>query len=203
MTDLSLQALADRLAELQTQGIDQQAPVRFAYLQALVQQAQSRNEPVSLRLQAKISQGLDAFPVQPHSACDAAQSPGSAHALRQLQHRLRGESEDVDSRHMMRSAPAPVTLKSVDVLRDTWVELKQTQRVTEAICQPPENAGPLNSHHLVIRSLETLRSVSPAYLAQFMDYVDTVLLLQPAPVHESARARKSAESKPKAKARKR
>ncbi len=39
----------------------------------------------------------------------------------------------------------------------------------------PENAGPLNSHHLVHRSLLLMRDLSPEYLNRFMTYVDTLL----------------------------
>lgn len=203
MTDSSQQLLTARLAALRMQGADHNAPVRFAYLEDLLLRARTRGGPVAERLLVRVAQGLEQFESGLGKRGAKEERVPVSQVLRGLQNQLQGEApgEAATPPSNPILSGAPMTLKSVDVLRDTWVKLKQSQRVTEAICQPPENAGPLNSHHLVIRSLETLRNLSPAYLAHFMEYVDTVLLLQPAPVQESARARKSAEARGKARKR--
>jgi hypothetical protein len=51
------------------------------------------------------------------------------------------------------------------------------KQVTQAIAQAPQNAGPINSHMLVLRSLSLMRDLSPDYLNRFMGYVDTLLFL--------------------------
>jgi hypothetical protein len=51
------------------------------------------------------------------------------------------------------------------------------KQVTQAIAQAPQNAGPINSHSLVLRSLGLMRDLSPDYLNRFMGYVDTLLFL--------------------------
>ena len=51
------------------------------------------------------------------------------------------------------------------------------KKVTQAIAQAPQNAGPINSHMLVLRSLSLMRDLSPDYLNRFMGYVDTLLFL--------------------------
>ena len=51
------------------------------------------------------------------------------------------------------------------------------KQVTQAIAQAPQNAGPINSHMLVLRSLGLMRDLSPDYLNRFMGYVDTLLFL--------------------------
>lgn len=51
------------------------------------------------------------------------------------------------------------------------------KQVTQAISQAPQNAGPINSHMLVLRSLGLMRDLSPDYLNRFMGYVDTLLFL--------------------------
>ncbi len=52
------------------------------------------------------------------------------------------------------------------------------KQVNQAIAQAPQNAGPINSHMLVLRSLSLMRDISPDYLSRFMGYVDTLLSLE-------------------------
>ena len=48
-----------------------------------------------------------------------------------------------------------------------------------AMKQAPKNAGPINSHMLVLRSLAMMQELSPDYLSRMVSYVDTLLLLDP------------------------
>ncbi|MEQ9509421.1 MAG: DUF2894 domain-containing protein [Alloalcanivorax xenomutans] len=52
------------------------------------------------------------------------------------------------------------------------------KRIDHAIAQTPGDAGPLNAHRLVTRSVETLRGLSPDYLSHFVSYMDTLLALE-------------------------
>ncbi|WGT66622.1 DUF2894 domain-containing protein [Variovorax paradoxus] len=72
-------------------------------------------------------------------------------------------------------APAPAELKSLKFFKSTWSRLSAERRLTQSLAKVPENAGPLNSHHLVHRSLLLMRDLSPEYLNRFMTYVDTLL----------------------------
>jgi hypothetical protein len=54
------------------------------------------------------------------------------------------------------------------------------KQVSKAMAQAPQNAGPINSHMLVLRSLGLMRDASPDYLNRFMVYVDTLLCLDEA-----------------------
>jgi len=54
------------------------------------------------------------------------------------------------------------------------------KKISQAIAQAPQNAGPINSHMLVLRSLGIMREVSPDYLNRFMAHVDTLLCLDQA-----------------------
>ena len=54
------------------------------------------------------------------------------------------------------------------------------KKITQAIAQAPQNAGPINSHMLVLRSLGIMREVSPDYLNRFMAHLDTLLCLDQA-----------------------
>ena len=83
----------------------------------------------------------------------------------------RGLAEDIGSRP---------ELKTLRYFRNTWSTLSADRHVTQAIEQGPENAGPINSHRLVLRSLALMRDISPDYLSRFVSYVDTLLWLDQA-----------------------
>lgn len=71
-------------------------------------------------------------------------------------------------------------LKSVRLFRESWAKLSYEKLVTRAIREAPENPGPLNPQMLVIRSLSTMRDLSPEYLNRFVSYIDTLLWLEQA-----------------------
>ena len=75
---------------------------------------------------------------------------------------------------------APPELKSLSYFRSTWSRLSLERQLSDAFAQAPENAGPLNSHHLVLQALGQMRDISPEYLRQFMSYVDALLWLEQA-----------------------
>jgi hypothetical protein len=62
---------------------------------------------------------------------------------------------------------------------NTWSKLSVDRQVTQALHQAPANAGPINSHMLVLRSLTLMRDISPEYLNRFISYADTLLCLHP------------------------
>ncbi|MDR3369160.1 DUF2894 domain-containing protein [Rhodoferax sp.] len=68
-------------------------------------------------------------------------------------------------------------LKSTQYFRATWAKISIDKRVTQALDQAPKNAGPINSHLLVLRSLALMRDISPDYLNRLTTYVDTLLCL--------------------------
>lgn len=71
-------------------------------------------------------------------------------------------------------------LKSLRYFRRTLSKLSVERQLSRALAQAPENAGPLNSHFLVLQTLTLMRDVAPAYLEQFMSYVDALLWLDQA-----------------------
>ena len=80
------------------------------------------------------------------------------------------------------SAPPPPPrqreLSALRQLRHQRQAHRARQRIDDAITQTPSDAGPLNSHRLVTRSIETLRELSPAYLEHFVNYLDTLMSLE-------------------------
>jgi hypothetical protein len=78
------------------------------------------------------------------------------------------------------SPRAPTELKAVAIFRNTWSKLSVNKRVETALKNGPQNAGPINSHMVALRSLELMRDISPDYLNRFMTHIDTLMLLDSA-----------------------
>jgi hypothetical protein len=73
-------------------------------------------------------------------------------------------------------SPGP-ELKSIRYFKRTLSKLSADQRLAQSLAKLPGNAGPLNSHHLVHRSLLLMRELSPDYLQRFIGHVDALLWL--------------------------
>ncbi|OWW18083.1 DUF2894 domain-containing protein [Noviherbaspirillum denitrificans] len=97
---------------------------------------------------------------------------------------------------------APRTeLKVIRQFRNTWSKLSVDKQVAKALEQAPKNAGPINSHMLVLRSLAMMRDISPDYLNRFISYADTLLCLDQGEKEKPAPPKKQPASKPAKKAR--
>lgn len=70
--------------------------------------------------------------------------------------------------------------RTVQFFKRTWSRLSADRRLAQSRATLPENAGPLNSHHLVHRSLTLMRELSPEYLECFVAYVDALQWLEQA-----------------------
>ncbi|WP_341645173.1 DUF2894 domain-containing protein [Thauera sp. SDU_THAU2] len=68
-------------------------------------------------------------------------------------------------------------LKSLHYFGSIWSRLSLEQQLSQALAQAPENAGPLNSHFLVLQALIRMRDIAPQYLENFMSYADALLWL--------------------------
>ena len=75
---------------------------------------------------------------------------------------------------------AQAELRSAHAFRETWSRISAADDVAQAVQRGPENAGPLNSHMLVLRTLGLLSELSPDYLRRFMAHADTLLWLDEA-----------------------
>ena len=74
---------------------------------------------------------------------------------------------------------SPLELKTVRESRATWAKMSVDRQLSLAMKLAPKNAGPINSHMLVLRSLSMMQSISPDYLSRMVSYVDTLLSLDP------------------------
>lgn len=77
------------------------------------------------------------------------------------------------------AAPPTLELKTVRESRATWARMSVDKQLALAMKQAPQNAGPINSHMLVLRSLAMMQEISPDYLGRLVSYVDTLLSLDP------------------------
>lgn len=77
------------------------------------------------------------------------------------------------------AASPTLELKTVRESRATWARMSVGRQVSLAMKQAPQNAGPINSHMLVLRSLAMMQAISPDYLNRLVSYVDTLLSLDP------------------------
>ncbi|WP_231755271.1 DUF2894 domain-containing protein [Bordetella sp. N] len=70
-------------------------------------------------------------------------------------------------------------LPLLDEFQQLWSRVSASLRVQESQFEVPDNAGPLNSSHLVHRSLALMRELAPGYLQHFLAYVDVMSWLEP------------------------
>ena len=69
-------------------------------------------------------------------------------------------------------------LRSVRRFRRMWNGQLALQQLAEAAARQPANAGPLNSHVLVLRSLALMRELSPEYLRRFLVQIEALQWLE-------------------------
>lgn len=114
-------------------------------------------------------------------------------ALAKLNGHLRAAERASDGRTTGAALPPATALaqdngemRSLRRFRQVWTKVAAQDKVQRALQREPRNAGPLNSHMLVLRTIELMRDLSPDYLARFVTQLDTLLWLEQA----SPRARK-------------
>ncbi len=71
-------------------------------------------------------------------------------------------------------------LASVRRFRQAWSRSRTERELAQATTRRPANAGPLNSHALLLQSLELMRELSPDYLRRFLVHVEALQWLDAA-----------------------
>lgn len=201
------------VALLRGRGADQFDPVRLHFMEVMSGRTRDHEGAVKRLLEDKLTHALAAYEARfakQLSAASDLQRQQSAPQLSALAELTRTLTESLPKNSQANSNEnrdgndtrmgSRSELKSIRYFRDTWSKLSVEKQVAQAIEQAPENAGPLNSHQLVLRSLSVMRDISPDYLNRFMSYADALLWLDQA---DSKRVAKSAiddESRKKRKA---
>lgn len=182
---------------LRGQGVEPFDPIRLHFLEALALRTQAQQGAVKHLLEDKLSRALQAYQERLKQARESVQSPQSLPPQRSTL----AELTHILTHHLPQNAQASMSgsvqeraeengpeLKSLRYFRDTWSKLSVERQLTQAIAQGPENAGPLNSHQLMLRSLSVMRDISPDYLNRFMHYADALLWLDQADAQPVAKS---------------
>lgn len=198
--------LQAQLADLCLAGAAQHDPVTCHYLQALLERAGRHQGEVRRLLDVRLGQALQTFQKRfelaqrEASQANVGQQGGAPGAsLRELTRYIAQhapEQPDTSQHGALQSTTrSRPELKSVHHFRNTWSKLSVDRQVAKALRRGPQNAGPINSHRLVLASLALMREISPDYLNRFMCYADALLCLdqsgqaRPTPAKKSSRAK--------------
>lgn len=188
-----------RIDAWRARGAERLDPVRFHVIEAMARRLMahegSARRVIEDRLAALLAALAEVVEKTPAVAAEAATTtttatPTSRNTARQLAAPPpRGPlGELVASIAQQQPSPTDATaaarfgdaqeLKTLTYFRSTWSRLSADRRWTQSLATVPDNAGPLNSHHLLHRSLTLMRELSPAYFNQFMSYADALLSIE-------------------------
>lgn len=192
-------ALLASLESLRGEGARQLDPVRLHYLEVLARRMQAAPDAVRHILQGKLRQGLAdcgerlgrlqspaAAPARHgnvvHDETAPRQAPGTP--LAALDGYIETATRDATPRDadaaLYGTGHALPELKSAHRFREAWSRIRAEDALEQAVGRGPENAGPLNSHMLVLRSLTLMRELSPDYLRRFLSQAESLLWLEQA-----------------------
>lgn len=160
-------SLQERLALLRGSGAWRADAARFVSLEALARRLEGQPAPVRQRLQDRLQAGLSDFMERVEQRAPmprkAQRAPAPLAQLNAYIRSLRAASPDGSQE-----------LASARAFRQAWEKSRALEQVQQALARRPANAGPLNSHALVLRSLDLLGALSPDYLRRFVAQVETL-----------------------------
>ena len=158
-------------------------PVGWHYTEQLSQRANEATGLTRDLLLAKLEKALSEMNARWDAKLDAKKLSGEPVAapeaalpspltqLLQKMTRATGEAQPVKPNAWRAESPR------IQQFRKQLGQISVQKQVSKAMAQAPQNAGPINSHMLVLRSLSLMREASPEYLGRFMVYLDTLLCL--------------------------
>lgn len=160
-------------------------PVGWHYLQVLAERTRTQSGPAQALLQAKLQTALAQFQsrlkarLQDRLQAQAPKAiPPSNRAASPLSVLLKDMAAPSAERPLSLTGHGRIENPRTTQFRQQLSKIRVQKQVTQAIAQAPQNAGPINSHMLVLRSLGLMRDLSPDYLNRFMGYVDSLLVLE-------------------------
>ncbi|GAA0769728.1 DUF2894 domain-containing protein [Ideonella azotifigens] len=171
----------DRLQALQARGAARLLPVRWQLLQSLARRAAMHQGAARRVLDEKLARQLAACEDELETRL-AAETGATPKPMPSPFKALMAGMTEPAQMALPANAPtsartAPGELKAMQLFKRTWSRLSAEQRLAQSLASLPDNAGPLNSQHLVHRSLHLMRELSPAYLEHFIAHADALLWL--------------------------
>jgi hypothetical protein len=168
-----MSALSPELEALRANGDWRADPARFRFLEALARRAHAQPEPVrrlvEARLQAAIAEYVSRHAENVPEARRRTAVRAEVSPLGELNRTLRQSRPDAPA--------AGEELASARRFRKAWDAQRALQKLELALARKPEQPGPLNSHALLLQSLELMRALSPQYLRHFLVHAETLLWL--------------------------
>jgi len=183
VTNASTPDIQHTLDAWREQGQDRRDPVRFQLIQTMATRAASISESTAKRaLNRRLDQLVQQYQalLDTMSASAVAAPPKGPHEsaltplLAGLTTRTPAESTDTLASNLGNLRERYPELPVLDEFRAVWSRVSVNRQVRQSEEQVHQNAGPLNSNHLVHRTLAFMRDVSPGYLHQFLSYMDTL-----------------------------
>lgn len=172
------------LESLRAQGADRHDPVRYRYLQALAERLPLQPPAVQDLLVQRLQHAVAAYAEKARAVAVARQAEPVAQAalspLAQLNRELQDRAQADANRVRIDGGASVSDMKSVRQFSELWSHMAAEQQVLQALGRVPENAGPLNPHKLMLRSLSLMRDLSPDYLRRFLAQMDALLWLEQA-----------------------
>lgn len=186
-----------RLQALEQREAGRYDPVRFRFLQAMTRRAQDYDGEAGRVLEARLDSLLTAFEqtlTQQEKASESAgnakaASPASATAseakvadglaalLASIPDRVADQDAARAETGLAVRADYP-ELGMLDAAQETWLRVNTNRQLRDSEQRVPDNAGPLNSSHLVHRALMLMKSQSPEYLRLFLSYANALAWLE-------------------------
>jgi len=169
------------------QGADRVDPVRFRFIEALARRAGAQEGEARRILDARLASLLQAYAAEAERAAQAGdetarESAANAAGAGAVPEPAAGQGlAGLAASLAVRGGPcgpAGDDMAILDYFRGLWAELRVGRELRQALNNVPENAGPLNSLHLVHQSLMLMHDLAPGYLRHFLSYADTLSWLE-------------------------
>lgn len=185
----ALGPIDERLLALREAGAAHLDPVGWHYIEVLANRTLAQTGATRELLQHKLDkaqQDVQGRLEAAQAALSDAEEPPSVQTgsnsplARLLQEMTPAPMPSPRSAATAKPAAWPAENPRVRQFRKQLSRISVQKQVRQAIAQAPQNAGPINSHMLVLRALGLMRDISPDYLGRFMTHVDTLLCLEEA-----------------------
>lgn len=170
------------LDTLRTRGAHLRDPMRFRFAEALAERLSTQPPAVQALLRERLDTVLSELAhIPPHTAAPprTGSGPSPLSALKQaLETRQRATApHTTEWSELEHLDDDDDTLHSARRFSVVWEQIAAERQLAAAIENAPDNAGPLNSHRLMVRAMTRMQDLSPDYLRRFLSQMDTALWL--------------------------
>jgi hypothetical protein len=196
--------LAQVLADMREQKLDQLDLPRFRYIESLAGRMEGCSRKLAEVLEHKARAALANYGSGQQSIGEPASSPGARQStltdlIAYLNGEQPGEEAGLDAQLKQQELELlqavgealpeqakkplldqPRELRSARRFRATLQQVGAERRLQQAGRETLQESGPLNPQKLVTESLRIMERLSPAYLERFIVYADTLLWLEQA-----------------------